>query len=228
MNRSLAIACLSCLISLAAFAEEKADLKKGTPIDLTDYVNHTPGEKIEADRREGNTLSLPLGEQTFEGIRMKIEEKVVQLGSSVMKERPEKVSGIKIGRKLSRLHILHATCFGGGPNRPGAAWYVEDDTAIGEYRINYEDGSSENILIEYGKDVRDWWFREDEKETSRSKVVWKGANDLAEKYDCLLRLYLTTWKNPKPDQKVVSVDYIGRKDETVAAPFCVAMTIEEK
>ena len=80
----------------------------------------------------------------------------------------------------------------------------------------------------YGKDVRDWWFRADEGEPSRSKVVWMGENELAKKYECGLRLYATTWENPKPDEKIVSIDYIGRKDKTVAAPFCVAMTLQEK
>ena len=28
--------------------------------------------------------------------------------------------------------------------------------------------------------------------------------------------------------RVVSIDYLSRKEETVAAPFCVAMTLEEK
>ncbi len=37
---------------------------------------------------------------------------------------------------------------------------------------------------------------------------------------------MTTWKNPKPEKKVVSIDYIGRKSETPAVPFCGAMTVE--
>ena len=80
----------------------------------------------------------------------------------------------------------------------------------------------------FGKDVRDWWFRDDEKEASRSKVAWKGDNELAAKYGCRLRLYLSTWENPKPDSKVISIDYIGQKEATVAAPFCAALTLEEK
>jgi hypothetical protein len=39
---------------------------------------------------------------------------------------------------------------------------------------------------------------------------------------------MSTWKNPKPDKKVVSIDYIGRKEETPAAPFCVAMTADSE
>ena len=83
-------------------------------------------------------------------------------------------------------------------------------------------------LIVFGEDVRDWWFRADEKETSRGKVAWKGDNELAKSYECRLRLYLTTLDNPTPDRKIVSIDYIGKKDETVAAPFCVAISLEEK
>jgi hypothetical protein len=33
------------------------------------------------------------------------------------------------------------------------------------------------------------------------------------------------WKNPHPDKKVISVDCLSKL--TSAAPFCVAMTIEE-
>jgi hypothetical protein len=207
----------------AAFAEET----KFSYIDLKDHVNYKPGEKIADDDREGNDLPVPTGEQTIEGVKLQIGERVVQLGSKVLQEKPEKVVGIKVDKKFARLHILHATAYGGGPNTEGSPWHVADDTLIGEYRINYEDKSSEGIAIEYGKDVRDWWFRENEKETSRAKVAWKGDNELAKQNSCRLRVYLTSWKNPKPDQKVVSIDFIGRKDETVAAPFCLAMSVEE-
>ena len=223
MKRTFIVMGTFCALSVAAaFAEEK----KFSYVDLKEYFNYKSGEKIAADSREGNELPVPTGEQTMEGVKLQIGERVVQLGSKVLEEKPEKVEGIKVGRKFARLHILHATAYGGGPNAPGSAWHVEDDTLIGEYMINYEDKSSESIAIEYGKDVRDWWFREDEKETSRSQVAWKGDNELAKQYSCRLRVYLTTWKNPKPDLKVMSIDYMGRKNDTVAAPFCLAMTLE--
>jgi hypothetical protein len=225
MKRSLIAAGICCILAVAAaFAQEK----KSAVIDLTKYFNHKPGEKLEGDERSGNELPVPKGEQEFKGIKMQIGERVIQLGSKTVGDKPEKVEGIKVDRKFAKLHILHATAFGGGPNVEGTPGHVEDDTLIGEYRINYDDKSSENITIEYGKDVRDWWFREDEKETSRAKVAWTGDNDLAKQYSCRLRLYLTTWKNPKPDKKIVSIDFIGRKEETAAAPFCLAMTAEDE
>jgi hypothetical protein len=205
-----------------------AEDKRVTYVDLKDKFTHKLSEKFGNDSREGNFLTIEKGEQKLGDVKFKIGDGVIQLGSKVLTEMPEKVEGIKVDKKFAKLHILHATGYGGGPNQPGAAWYVEDDMAIGEYHIHYEDKSVHTIPIVYGKDVRDWWFREDEEEPSRGKVVWKGDNELAKQYECRLRLYATTWENPKPDKKVVSIDYISRKEETVAAPFCAAMTLEEK
>jgi hypothetical protein len=35
-------------------------------------------------------------------------------------------------------------------------------------------------------------------------------------------------RRPQADKKVVTIDYLSKKDETVAAPFCVAITLEPK
>ena len=82
---------------------------------------------------------MPKGEQTFDKVKFKIGDGVIQLGSKVLTEMPEKVEDIKVGRKFARLHILHATGYGGGPNAPGTAWHVEDDTPIGEYTSKLKD-----------------------------------------------------------------------------------------
>jgi hypothetical protein len=37
---------------------------------------------------------------------------------------------------------------------------------------------------------------------------------------------MTTWKNPEPARKVVSIDFASTNADK-AAPFCVAMTAEE-
>lgn len=222
MNRLLVVAGVCWVLS---FAPASAEEKEFVHIDLQGKFTHKLADKFGNDERQGNFLTVPKGEHTFNGVKFKIGKGVVQLGSKVWTEKPDMVVNIEVDSKVAKLHILHATGYGGGPNVPGSRWHVEDDTRIGEYNIHYEDKSVETIPIVYGKDVRDWWFREGEKSTSRSKVAWKGDNELAKRYDCRLRLYLTTWDNPKPDRKVVSIDYIGRKGETVAAPFCVAMTL---
>jgi len=199
---------------------------KFTYIDLKDKCNHKLTEKFHQTDTDENNLAIETGKQKLGDVEFKIGEGVIQLGSTLVKDDPEKVEAIKVGQKFVKLHIIHACGYGGGPNTEGSAGHVADDTPIGEYKVYYDDKTTETIPIVYGQDVRDWWFAEGEKEPARSKVVWKGENEQSKKYKCGVRLYMTTWKNPKPDKKVVTIDYIGRKSDTPAAPFCVAMTAE--
>jgi hypothetical protein len=41
-----------------------------------------------------------------------------------------------------------------------------------------------------------------------------------------IRLFLGTWENPHPKKRVIVIDYV-KVGDTTAAPFCVAMTLEE-
>jgi hypothetical protein len=122
---------------------------------------------------------------------------------------PEKVEGIKVGTTCRKLHFLHA-CHNSA--RP--------DAIIGYYTVNYEDKSQETVPIVYGKDVLNWWYGPCEPGPSRARVDWTGANAQAD-----IRLYVTTWKNPEPERKVVSIDF-GSTGYTGTDPFCVAITAE--
>jgi hypothetical protein len=223
MSRAAAVVLgVCCVWTVAvAFAEEK----KFTAVDLKTHFNHKLGNPAD-NEIQGNDMPLMPGEQVLDGVKMEIGDRVIQLGSKLLGGKPEKVEGIAVERKLTKLHILHATTFGRGA--AGDPRREEDDTFIASYRINYDDDSSESLAIEYGKDVRDWWYRDNEKEASRSNVVWKGENALSRQYNSSVRLYRTTWNNPKPDQKIVSIDILSRKDEAVASLFCVAITAEEE
>jgi len=197
-------------------ADKKAADKKFSYIDLQAKSNQKLKDSFHGST-EGNTLSeVPTGEQTFEGVKFKIGEGMIQLGSQMVTDRPDKVEGIKVDKKFTRLHILHAT-----------GYSTDDDTIIGEYTVNWEDGTSVTIPIVFGKDVRDWWYYEDTPDPTRGKVAWKGSNEYAKSLNAKIRLYLTTWENTKPDKKVTSIDYSTTK-ETPCAPFCVAMSMEEK
>jgi hypothetical protein len=221
--RSTLIAGGMLLVFAAAFAAPAPDAKF-TYVDLKSKFNHKLAEKFHGT--EDNVLPLGKGKQTFGDVEFQIADGAIQLGSKLVPDDPEKVEEIRVGQKFAKLHILHACGYGGGPNTAGSAGHVEDDTEIGSYKVHYADKTTETIPIVYGQDVRDWWYIEGEKETARAKVVWKGENEQAKKLNSKVRLYMTTWKNPKPDKKVVSIDYIGRKADTAAAPFCVAMTLE--
>jgi WD40 repeat protein len=198
------------------------------------FIDLQPKANCNLDAKfTGSPRKLPKGEQVLGGVPFKIGEGFIQLGKTSIPafppnrpvEMPDKVEGVKVGWAFATLHILHATDFGGAKaNEP---WYVADGTRIGEYRIHYEDGVEKAIPIVYGVDVRDWW--DSSRSVTGGKVAWEADTGLASVSTgapIRLRHYLTTWKSPRPDIKVVSIDY-ARKN-MVVAPFCVAMTTEGK
>jgi hypothetical protein len=188
-----------------------------TYIDLQPYANHKLNDSLHRGEFPNNNLAdLPRGKQKLKGVRFNIGEGMIQLRGETLPDKPDKVEGIKVNKKFARLHILHAT-----------GYVADEDTLIGEYVVRYADNSTETVPVAYGKDVRDWWVLSNGKETlGRGKIAWTGTNADAKARDAKLCLYLTTWKNPKPDTKVVSIDYISKN--TKCAPFCVAMTVEAK
>jgi hypothetical protein len=202
--------------ALAALSAQAAD-SQVTFIDLQPKANQKLKENLHSDDNPGNNLAaLPAGEQTLAGVKFKIGDGLIQLGSQILTGKPTKVEGIVVDRPVANLHILHAT-----------GYSTEDDTEIGSYTIHYADKTKETIPIVYGKDVRDWWFGDAAPDVTRGKVAWMGDNEAAKGLGSRVRLYLTTWKNPHPDKKVVSIDYASKNDAQ-AAPFCVAITAEGK
>jgi hypothetical protein len=206
------IACGLLVSALAVPVLANGD-RRVTYVDLGPQANQKLKEGYGA---EGNNLAaLPTGEQTFAGVKFKIGPGLIQLSGKESADKPEKVEGIKVNATFSRLYILHAT-----------HWGARDDAIIGYYTVTYHDKSQETIPIVYGKDVLDWWWTADSKEPTRGKVAWKGDNDDAKNGGSRIRLYVTTWKNPEPARKVVSIDFASTNADK-AAPFCVAITAEE-
>ncbi len=215
---------LACCVVVAVSA---------APADkVSRYVNLQPkaNESLDANLGRGaignNMTSLPRGEQVFQGVKFKVEDRFIQLGSPVLKaKKPDKVEGIEVDGTFTRLQILHGTSYGKG--KKGDPLYVPDDSLIGLYRVHYEDGQTEEIPIVYGQDVRDWWIVPNSKGASHAKVAWEGDNDAAKAQGHRLRLFLGTWKNPRPEAKVTRIDY-EKVADTPTAPFCVALTMDSE
>lgn len=174
-------------------------------IDLGPHVNQKLGDRFHGHQQGNDLAALPTGKQTFAGVKFKVAEGVVQLGGG----KPDKVEGIKVGATAAKLQILHACSHCGG---------IPLDTSIGKYVVRYDDKTTAEIPIVYGKDVVDWWVQPGVADPTRGKVAWEGQNRFS-----LVKLFLTTWPNPHPDKRIRSLDYVATK----AAPFCVAITAEE-
>jgi hypothetical protein len=186
-------------------------------LDLQAKANHKRTESFVTGRFAGNDLAeLPKGEQKLGGIPFWIGAKVIQLYGTQAQKWPTEVEGIAVGKKFSKLHVLHATGFTSAEN-----------TVIGSYTVHYEDKTKAAIEIVYGKDVRDWMSVSDgQTQITRGKLAWQGTNAHVKKTSGTIRLWLATWKNPHPKKKAVSIDFSSAK--AVSAPFCVAITLETK
>jgi hypothetical protein len=207
----------SAVLALLPFvAAEPAAEKAVTYVDLQPKANQKLKEPFHGSTDANDLAELKEGKQTLEGLKFNIGKSLIQLANENLKDQlPEKVEGIKVDAKFAKLHILQAT-----------GHSAEDGTVIAKYVLHYADKSEETIEVVYGKDVRDWWRNDDAKEPTRGKVAWKGSNDSAKSNGRSIWLFSLTWKNPKPDKKVVSIDYVSTLTE--AAPFVVAMTLEDE
>jgi hypothetical protein len=193
-------------------------------LDLQPHGTHKLADDSPSGTPGNNLAGVPTGEKEFVGVKFRVGEKYLQLGSPLFRdERPEKVEGVKVGRAFAKLHILHAT--GYGSSGPGSPKHVPDDAVIAEYVVRYDGGDTATIEVAYGKDVRDYWFSPRSPGVSRGKVAWEGDSEAATKQSMRVRLYLTTWDNPKPGKRVTAIDFVRKKD-TPAAPLCVGLTVE--
>jgi hypothetical protein len=148
-------------------------------------------------------------------VPFRVGDGVLQLGCKSIRDKPEKIVGIKFGRAFSRLYVLHATAYA----------VDEADVTIGKYVVHYADGATQSIPMVNGKDVCGWWKRGGAADPTHAKVAWEGTNACVQQMAATVRLFMSTWANPRPAVGVLSVDHVSAM--TKCAPFCVALTAEE-
>jgi hypothetical protein len=207
----------ACFLSDLAAAPAPKEGEKIVLVELKDHFNSKLDQNLHTDNYDNNTLkSLPKGRQKFGEIPFFIGDGALQLGSAQVEKKPEKIEGIKIGSKFKKLHLLHATGYSGMPEQ-----------VVGKYVVKYEDNTSDEIPMIYGVDVVDWWSYPDQKAPTKGKAVWEGENEASKGFDAKIKLYAKTWENPKPDKKVVAIDFVSNAFKESVAPFCLAITYEK-
>jgi hypothetical protein len=209
---------LTCGVLAAAVVA--APVGKSDPIKFISLKGHTNvkwDENLHSNRFENNNLkSLPTGKQKFGDVEFEVGDGLMQLGSESV-EKPKEIKDIRVGRAMKNLHFLQA-----------CGYNTEDDTVIGKYVVHYEDKTTADIEIVYGRDVVDWWAYPDRKGPTVGKAVWEGENEASKGFEAKIKLYLMTWQNPKPEKVVTTIDFIATKPDQPAAPFCVAITADDK
>lgn len=187
-------------------------------IDLTPHYNASPNDSWHEGGIGNNDLkSLPQGNRDFAGVKFDVRG-IVQLSGQGADEQltvrfPKEIKSIAVDRPCSQLHFLQ-----------GAGWSSPDGTKIGSYIVHYQDGKTAEIPIVYGMHVRDWWTPPGEHPVSGSEIAWKGSNEAATASQMRQQLYKTTWKNPRPETPIASLDYVSAM--AISAPFLIALTAE--
>ena len=103
MRRILLAAVVCAAVAALAGADEA---KKWVCIDLQPQANTKLKDNVGGD--DNHLAELGVGEKTLEGVKFAVGDGYILLGSHQNEDKPARVDGIKVDRKLARLHVLHA------------------------------------------------------------------------------------------------------------------------
>jgi hypothetical protein len=197
----------------ARFIPERLEQAPAECIDLTDYYNAALLQTWHPGMQNNNLDMLPPGLLQLADVVFDVRG-IVQLAGLNLENAggkyPRQINGIKISQTCRELHFLQA-----------AGWQSPDGTRVGSYIVHYADESEQVIPIVYGADVRDWNGSSDTAtEVTHGQLVWSAINNAG----LHVRLFMTTWVNPKPEKEIVSIDYTSAMAN--AGPFLIGLTAE--
>lgn len=199
-------------------APAPAPSPRGTfqPVDLSKFCTTSFANLPVGDVWE----SVPTGKQVLDGMLFQIDGRLEVTGMTAAREgdfAPTRLEGIPVGRKASRLVLLH-----------GAIGSEDDGVPLAKLVLHYADGRTRDLRIAYGAHVRNCLGNRKETRTDLadrdSRVVWAFRNDNV-RSDFQLRLFQTAWANPRPDEVIQSFDVVSFFSR--ATPVLVALTLAE-
>jgi hypothetical protein len=185
------------------------------------------GGRIDTNRKD--LRELPAGVHVFGGVPFNIEGRLQlagRKGVATVPPYPARVRNIELGGKCNRIHLLQGAD-GITPEMSG--------TTIARLIVHYADGSQVRIPIVAGTHLQNWWgpiYQTAAGPEARlpsapaSELAWTGGNPWLkqEQPEFSLRLYKSTFDNPRPELEITGLDYLSALSD--AAPFIVGLTLE--
>lgn len=185
-------------------------------VDLSNHFNASLSSNWHGDQADNDLSELPTGIHLLRGTWFDLRG-LIQLdsGNPTHQRFPERTAPIVVERAPHRLHFLHALIHGGLP----------ENTTVGVYVIHYADNSRVELPLRVGQQLRDWWAVPGEPPLATDTVVaWTGRNGKSRSRGTSVRLFKTTWTNPRPEIALTSIDFQSYR--AGAGPFLVAITTE--
>ena len=174
------------------------------------WLDHGPSQDLSA---------FPTGKVEFAGVPFHVRKSApnaVVLRSTLppLDEEPARVGPIDVGRAARRLHFLQ-----------GVGFSPDGDAQVMTARIRYDDGSEMNVPIRNERET-DYWLPVQKlvphhpRPPAAVRTAWRGMT----RNDALAAVYLLSI-DCDPEKVVESVELIG--EPTIAAPFVIALTVEQ-
>ena len=194
-------------------------------LDLTGHYNLTleefPYQTEQPSRTVTETfVKIEPGVQKFSGVPFDVRGLVALSGTETelaagVYDLKTDVDGISVGRKASKIHLLH-----------GAGWGDDEPhgTCIGQVEVLYVNGETELIEICAGVHVRDWFLTRDfRRDVTEGELAWVQPSTEVTGRD--IGLYTMNWENPNPETEIQSINF--RSTMTAGAPFLLGVTLED-
>ena len=128
---------------------------------------------------------------------------------------PEKIEGIPIASRASKIHFLH-----------GCLWPGDPDEEIGNYRIHYSNGTHQTIHLVYGKNIANVWNQPGQ--TIVTDIEMAKLVEIPEKSDPApgreKLAYHFAWENPSPDLIIERIEI--QSNRKTQAPLLLGITLE--
>jgi beta-galactosidase len=182
---------------------------------------------------------LPRGEQTLADVPYHITDyataptpDVIILGGESRRYNPEhvrglpdRVEGIRVGRRADLLYFLH-TAHVGGPVTERERARMNDARRpfelpiVMKYVLHYADGQTTEIPVVLERQI-DHWDREQPAPLFEARVAWRQPLDTLEGREAVL--YSMQAANPRPDVAIESIDIVRTSERAVPAVLGITL-----
>lgn len=184
-------------------------------MDLSPYLTY----RLDLD--EGPWAAVPRGLQRLGGVPFRIEGLIEVTGLNAAREghfAPPQITGIIVGSRARRLHLLH-----------GALGCEDDGVPLAKLVLHFADGQTHDVRLAYGVHARHVlpprFERTTELADPQSRQVWAQPIQGEDRAEAGLRLFATAVDNPRPEMEIRSVDWVSLFSR--ASPVLLGLTVEE-
>lgn len=157
----------------------------------------------------------PAGPLTLEGIPFQLDGALPIAGLEAIRSgllRPDAVREIPVRHKARRLHVLVGSYHG-----------RRDGTPVANVVLRFRDGETRTVRLAYGVHLRNIVSPSDHEAPladPNSALAWQTNVQ-----GTVRRIYRSTFDNPRPDEEIVSLDFVSLFSP--ATPVLFAVTLQD-